>query len=87
MARYSRSRTTRSARGSRRSNGRSTTRRTSRVRRAAPRRASRARGRSTAPRQQRLVIEFAGASPVRDAVEGLGVQYKPAGPVRVKPRL
>lgn len=88
MAQRRRRTTSRSSNRSRSGYGRSTARRTTRARRAPARRSTRS-GRSSrsAPRQQRIVIEFAGASPVREAVEGLGVQYKPAGPVRVKPKL
>lgn len=52
---------------------------------AAPRR--RASARSGRAGTQRIVIEFAGAAPVRDGMEGLGLTKKPAPPARNKPRL
>lgn len=51
----------------------------------APARRAPRRARKSAPRQQRIVIEFAGAAPVRE--DGFGLSLKPAKGPRLKPRL
>lgn len=86
MATRRRRATSRPARRSRSGYGRPARRSTGRVSRAAPR-ATRSRGRrSAAPRQQKIVIEFAGATPVREMAD-VGLKYKPATVGPQKPRL
>lgn len=75
--------------GTRRSAGRSRggySGRRSTTRRSAPRRRSAVSRRRSAPRTQRIVVEFAGATPVREG-DVIGLTKKVAAAPRLKPKL
>lgn len=85
MARRATRRTSRSRARTSRPASRSTRRVAGRGRTYARAPARRSRGRSAPARQQRIVIEFAGAAPVRET--GLGLNVKQAPAPRLKPKL
>ena len=72
-------------RGAGRSRGGYSSRRST-ARRSAPRRRSSVSRRRSAPRTQRIVVEFAGASPVREG-DVIGLTKKVAAAPRLKPKL